>query len=221
VAAAGAHWLVGDYQPDTFKGSVIRHKYVVQMAGGLAKVHSGHSLISGAAGASAYGSVVFYKDWRDDRVTSVPRIFYYAFFAKDEPVGVDTLLIYQGATYLVIATYPDAAGFLACEAVALSKPVGVIQYQFKAATYDLVAGTYVTAPSQAIPALPLEFKDDFQYPTEGVEQFKVGDYRFRVRASDVPNPNASDQIAAMGRQWRVVSSVAKGDGTWLLHVRPT
>lgn len=221
VQVDGSHFLVGHAHDDYWGGATLRRKYVVQGAPTAFKLYQIGELLTGAIKPTTWGSAEWYKDWRDDRVTSRPRFFFNVYTATTEPCLPDTLAVDPtGRIYLSQGQYETSSGLSVAEAVGL--PVGTQQtVNVSGKTFDPATGGYTTLTAAPVLGLWMRFKDDYDLFTSAASGFEPGDARFWCLRSSLPvvQPN-NHQIVQGGRSWNILHAYPQTADSWLLHVRP-
>lgn len=110
-------WLVGEFQPDFWRGKELRHKYVVHQAVGLATVRTLGERVRGASGFTAYASEAWVKDAKRIEDTALSASLFDLLFSSAETIPVPSLITIGSDEFLATSKHITSGGFhvLRCE----------------------------------------------------------------------------------------------------------
>lgn len=173
----GQVWLVSSfYNPDTWEKDVNRKGYVAQLAE-LGLVATTSQVLDGA-GEGIYMSRVWVKDVKDITTSSEFQSQYYIYFTYGEPFAEGEFAFIKDRWHIIRNIYTATAGFMIAECNEL-EPDCLTKLQVDVGVYDPVSET--TAPDiQVIPAIQLDWRDDYVNSLPSAEPQQVGDVRFRT-----------------------------------------
>lgn len=115
LTVEGSTWMVGQKNIDSFRGSPIRHKYILHECEQIGLLRTPKQFLA-AGGLAVYASTLWVKDNKEGDTSSGLYTFVNAYFAKGEPVDVGLLLTLGTETYRIRNVYPSAAGLQVGEA---------------------------------------------------------------------------------------------------------
>lgn len=212
--ARGEVWLMGVAQADYFRGRVIRQKFILHRAKGLAEVKTPGQVLGGVAGVQAYASPSWTKDAKDAATRSNPAGIYSVFFALDEPVLINQVIYLDGLMLWAYARHESSAGFTVLEAEEISGRLQAVQY--KQHTFDPVKDIKAlrVTPCQA---LVLRWQTLYENNSDAALKMEVGDRVAVVRKADVPAPTVGNTVVG-AYTWEVLAVEDRGD-VWALQVR--
>lgn len=207
-------WLVGDGNPDEWRGEIIRQSFNMKKATDLSVILTPAEACLEAAGVEAYSHRVYLKDTVNNLNDGDYDAFWNVFFAPDEPMergyfvrnGTQLLRVrnhYVPLEDLRIAqcdeidTVPVSATFL----------TGAID----PVTETRAAGSVVTK------VIMFDFLKAYEYQTQADPSVARGDMAALVAASAL-TPKKDDRFTVAGTEWRILNTVAQLDA-FLLHVR--
>lgn len=215
----GKAWLIGQNNPDSFRGRPIRSRYILHACEYLGILQTAKELLS-SGGLPLYAATVWIKDSKEMETSSKLYSFFNAYFAKGEPVEAGMFLTLGSVSYRIRNVFESAAGVTVGEASVL--PNGSFQtalYKGTAGqTYDAINDNYTTSADVTIDGIYERFGDSYEYESQAAEKYQIGDRLFTIEVSSVANPKVGDNLTLLGGPWRVVSVQASGN-CWELQVR--
>lgn len=215
IVVSGITWVMGEHQPDWFQDAEIRRKVIIQRADEAVQWGQAEHLLSGTGLQPQPAGAVWTKEAKYESVTDAVRNFYTLYlpsnFAGLQP---DDFLLLRGQPYRVRSHYLTAGGFTAVEALQLTDDA-LRTVTYNSRTFDGAAGGYTTTPLAGVPALVLEFYEDYTVTRPDVS-FDKGDKQVRVEKAVVASPKPGDTVEGVG----TVAGVTDCGGTWLLKVCP-
>lgn len=216
ITVEGSTWLVGQKNTDSFRGSPIRHKYILHECEQIGLLRTPKQFLT-VGGLSLYASTLWVKDNKEADTSSGLYSFVNAYFAKGEAVEVGQLLTLGTETYRIRNVYSSAAGLQIAEANTLSKPsIITITYTAKTDIYNAATDTY-TSVVTTFNTIFERFQDSYMFESEAAPKYQEGDKLLTVEKSNV-TAGASDKVLINGQNWIVVSVQDAGD-CWELQVR--
>ncbi len=215
ISFGGEQWLVGDDESDSFKGSLIRTKYILHRAGGIAAIQTPGQLLS-AGGSPAYGARLWVKDYREQAASSHLFGFFNLYLASTEAAAEGTYVTLQGHIHRVRNAFLSVGGFL--EAEASEVPAGVVAGTYKARSAYDPATDAETLGNVAVSVLRVRWSDDFAYTTHGATKYEAGDIKGLVRKAAVTAAAPGDQLTLADGTWRVLAVESESD-CWGLQLR--
>lgn len=222
ILVHGEVFLIGGLHIDSFFGEVIRKKYVLHRADGLASVKTADQALRALAGSSLYASRLWVKDLKELEISSRLSSFFSIYAAPNESLAIGSFVLLGGRWHIARNSMIGAAGFLVVEADELPPDA------LTTAVYSLKSGqvynpaTDVIAPSSSptVAVLYHRWQDDFVYQRMGAEKFADGDIVAHVSKTAVANAVAGDSFVLNGTTYRVLSVRDDGAGAWTLQGRP-
>lgn len=208
------YWLVGDGNPDSWKGSVIRQSFNMKKATAQVQLLTPGQACLGTAGTVAYAQAIYFKDTLNTQSDSNYDSFWNYFIAPGEPVSRGTI-IHDGGRYL-----RARGAYLPLEDLRIAQcdevDQGPVAVTFNTGVYVPATDSFTSVPVTT-PALLLDFQKAYRFQTPGASKEEPGDIAALVAASAVtPRPGLSLQIDS--KTWQVVSFAPDADA-WLLHLR--
>ena len=214
-------WIVGESHPDYFKGKVIRVKYTLHQADGLASSRSFGEWPDDAPGHAVFAARTYVRSAKEVEISSGLFTVYEVFFAREEKdklpdPGVISL---EGQDFIFHDPYFTEGGFLAARCSFLPEPRAVARYRSR--QYDPVADTW-TESAKDIPALVLRWQEHYHYLARYAVKYEEGDKQVLLRKTDVTDLVVGDRLTIGGQEFSVVD-VREEDGgaVWSAHGRPT
>ena len=218
VKAANQFWVVGNISHgDTFMASILRAKYTLHRAAGLAKLRTPGQVIADAGGSTAYAGLAWMKDWKEGEHSSKVFAYYEVYFSIAEAVVEGTFLELDGKVFRVRGVYTSESGFRVAESDDLGAARVSVTFSGPG-TYDPTTDTLTSTPA-AVAALLVRYAADYEYETQASVKRQEGDQVFLVRKATVPAVKAGDTLTHAGRVYRVISVSSESD-CWNLTGRP-
>lgn len=217
ITIGAEQWIVGASESDYWRGSVLRTKYIMHRATGVALLQTVAQALGTAGAVSTYGGRFWLKDLKEPEMSSKLLSFFTVFLPAGESVTINGIIQLGGRAHFVRNFYPSGAGFLAVETDEL--PLDALTTAvYTPVTY--VAATEARTPGigVALNALKLRFQDYFAYANEAEPRYVEGDLRVLIRKADVATAKVNDQIT-LGGAAREILAVADEGTCWGLHVR--
>lgn len=214
----GEQWIVGTHESDSYKGEVIRDKFVLQRAHGACTIRTIDQALIGSGGVSAYGAKLWVKDMKEIEVSSKLSPFFHIYLSSYETVAVGSVISLLGREHIVRNTFLSAAGFLVAESDELV--AGAIQAgTFYPRSYAPATDAITDGAPVALQVLRLRFQDEYEYLQAAAPKMEAGDIRVMIRKNvTAAPPKANDKLVLPDATWLVISVSDESSG-WGLHLR--
>lgn len=215
ISFHGASWLVGVTEMDAFKGDLIREKHVLHQSEGLAKVTTLKELLEDTAPYEAHAARVWTKSSSEVEIGSGKFNQLQIFFSRAEAIKPNTLIDLGGFLHTVMTVYPAAAGHLVAVSEQLEDgavETGIVKTQGK---WDPIEEKYAEA-NTPLKLVKLRWQSDFEYHSQGTEDFKRGD----IQAAALTAQTNNTTITLADGDWKVVASQPRNNVHYL-HLRRT
>lgn len=210
------HWIVGDGQSDSFQGTMIRHKRILQRADAQVSYGTVAAYLGAAATSQAWVGIVWTKEAKYDSVTDRPRTFYTLYLpAGFTDLAQGDLVQYAGKPFRVRSRYATAGGFLAVEILELTAEL--VTASFTTRSFDGVMGGFTASASSDVAVLAIEFYEDYKLDHPALT-LEPGDKHAYVLKSAVPAV-ATGNTVTLDRAY-TVRGVASEGACWSLRLSP-
>lgn len=208
------YWLVGDGNPDSWKGQVIRQSFNMKKATAIVQVLTPAQACLGQAGTSAYTQAIYFKDTVNVLNNSDYDPFWNYYFAPVEPVARASY-IRDGARLLRVRS-----AHLPLEDLRIAQSdevdIGPVAAIFETGAYNPVTDTFSNS-TVSTQVLMMDFTKAYRYLTQASDRVAAGDMNALVPASAL-NPEPGKSVTISGVTWRILTKDTEGD-CWLLHLR--
>lgn len=211
-------WIVGNGQSDFWRGSVIRRKYVIHRADGLANLHSLASFLDAAPAVQAYAAGVWLKDTKQIEVDSTPPSAWQLYLARGEGILPTQVIELGGYLYIVHSTHETTAGFVVADAERLDTDAAD-SVVFASVTLDPVLDTKAEVVA-TVPALNLRWQALYDNENPASLKYEPGDRVVVVSSAHVTAPKPGDHVVTAKSRHEVIAVEAYGSA-FALHVRQT
>jgi hypothetical protein len=211
----GDKWLIGDKADDSFRGSVIRSKYIIHKAQGPCTIGTPAQILS-TGGVSSYGAKIWIKDAKLLEISSKLTSFFNIYLAPVEEASAGMVVQLTGRLHLIRNSFLSAAGFLVAEGDELEQ-AAIQPATLYARGYDPVTEARAEAAPLALNVLRFRFQDNYAYTSESAEKFAAGDIRAMI-AKSAATPKVGDRLTLADGDWYPVSVASEGT-SWNLHLR--
>lgn len=202
-------WLVGEFQPDFWRGSEVRHKYVLHQVVGLATIRTLGQRVRSEAGASAYASEAWAKDAKRIEDTALSAALFDLFFSAAENIPVPAVVGLAGEEFLATSAHVTAGGFkvLRCERLEWS---ALVTATLKRVAYDPKLDTE-TETDVETDVLDLPHQALYEMRSAAALDHQIGD---RVLVFDTAvEVGVGDRVEVSGRTLQVLSVEPWGDAS--------
>jgi hypothetical protein len=208
------HWLVGDGNPDSWKGQVIRQSFNMKKTTALVSILTPGQACLGQAGTQAYAQAIYFKDDVSPQQDANYDTFWNYFLAPVEPVSRGTILR-DGSRHL-----RARGAYLPLEDLRIAQcdetDSGPVSVTFETGAYNPTTDSFASGP-QAAPVILLDFPKAYRFQTSSASKEQPGDIAALVAASSL-TPSVGKAVTIAGAVWRIVALSAEQDA-WLLHLR--
>ena len=205
-------WLVGEFQPDFWRGKELRHKYVLHQAVGLATIRTLGERVRGEAGATAYASEMWVKDAKRVEDTALSASLFDLYFTTIEAIPTPALITLGGDEFLSTATHVTAGGFrvLRCERLGWSAhAVATLRHVVFDPRLDIETET-----TTSVDVIDLPHQALYEMRSAAALEHQAGD-RVLVLDSGL-GVDAGDRITLAGRDLQVLSVESWADAEVVL-----
>lgn len=217
--AGSINYIVGLRVPDTFRGSAVREKYIMQRADHLATIQTTLQTLQGAGGVQAYTGLVWLKNTKDERVTSESYPLYNLYFSSTESLISGQIIEANSKLYRVKVVTSPASGLQVAECFEFKSLTETITYTPSSTTKDEVTDTYPAGTPSSITGLRERYLSYYDNPDAGKVKYEPGDILVSIQQSDVASPVLQDFVTLDSVDWNVMDFDDPGDSTWALHLR--
>jgi hypothetical protein len=208
-------WLVGDGNPDSWKGDQIRQSFNMKKSNARTVVLTPAQACLAATGSTVYAQAIYFKDSINSLNNADYDPFWNFFFAPGEAVGKGSFLRDStGKLFRVRSSYVPLEDLRICQSDEVD--IGPVTAVFATGAYDPVLDT-AAAGSVTTSVLLMDFTKAYSYLTQASERVAAGDMNALVAASAL-TPEPGRTVAIAGTTWRILSKDVEGDA-WLLHLR--
>jgi hypothetical protein len=218
IRAGDEHWLVGSMpHSDTWMSGLIRTKYTLHKALGLATVRTPGQVIGNTGGASLYAGLAWMKDWKEVEFSSRVFPYYEVYLASSEAVTPDQFIELGGKIFRSRAVYLSEAGFKVAEADDISAARTSVTYKGPG-TYSPTTDTF-SGTSAVLPALHVRYAANFDYDQPSAAKRAAGDIVLLVTKAALPTAKIGDEVTYDSVLHKVISIETESD-CWNLTARP-
>lgn len=221
VTIHGETWMIGGSHKDSFDGEVIRDKYVIHRADGLASVKTADQALRALAGTDMYAARLWVKDLKEVEISSKASSFFNLYVPQVETVPTGRFVLLSNRWNIVRNNFVGAAGFRICEVDELPEDcLGTAAYSATAgAVYNPTLDRVAPAAPATVPVLLHRWQDDFVYHRMSADTFEPGDMVAHVSKASITTAEPGDKFTFLNVVYRVLSVRDDGANAWTLHVR--
>jgi hypothetical protein len=207
-------WLVGDGNPDSWRGEVIRQSFNMKKATALAQMLTPAQACLSQAGTEAYTQAIYFKDTVNSLNNADYDPFWNYFFAPTEPVGKGSFIRDGTRLLRVRSSYVPLEDLRICQSDEIDMlPQAAV---FGTGAYDPASDSF-GAGTVATPVILFDTVKAYTNVTQATASVAKGDLSGLVAASAV-TPAVGKTVDIAGTAWRILGSTADLDA-WLLHLR--
>lgn len=208
-------WLVGDGNPDSWKGEQIRQSFNMKKATALVNVLTPAQACLGQTGTQSYTQAIYFKDTVNSLNNGDYDPFWNYFFAPaTESVGKGSYIRDGSRLLRVRSSYIPLEDLRIAQSDEVD--VGPITAVFGTGAYDPLTDSYTSTPVTTT-VLMMDFTKAYAYLTQASDSVQKGDMNAVVAAS-VLTPEPGQTVLIDSVTWRVLSRNVEGN-SWLLHLR--
>lgn len=209
----GYQWLVGVVEPDSYRGEIIREKYVLHQSEGLAQTSTLKQTLNGSAPHKAYAARVWTKTTAEVEISSGKFNQLQIFFSRAEDIKTDMLIKVGDKTHTVLSVHPASAGHLAAVAEELNEGAVTVGTVTTKGDWDHNTESYPEV-TVSVPLVKLRWQSDFAYLSQATEDFKRGD----MQVVTLEAHGTGTGININDEAWKVMASQPRNDVHYL-HLR--
>lgn len=216
ISFNGEIWIVGNSNPDSFQGELVRRNFGLKKSSGLFQLLTPGQAASGTPGLRMHAQRDYFRDTTDTQTSSEWDTMWSVYCPFNEPVKKG-MYLQLGTTLMRIRNlYPSVDEFLVAEADELDADVRQQVEFIRKGKMDLVSGV---APEESVfvDVLQFEIPKGYSFRVEAEAQTVAGDRSIVLEKADyIPATGATFRM--LGAEWRVMSVVPQAD-SWALHAR--
>lgn len=207
-------WLVGDGNPDSWKGQVIRQSFNMKKATALVNMLTPAQACLGQAGTQAYAQAIYFKDTVNSLNNADYDPFWNYFFAPGEPVGKASFIRDGSRLLRVRSSYVPLEDLRICQSDEIDTlPQAAV---FGTGAYNPLLDSFA-AGSVTTPVILFDTTKAYTNVTQATAAVAKGDLSGLVAASAI-TPVVGKTVTIAGSTWRILGCTAELDA-WLLHLR--
>lgn len=212
VSAAGAVWIIGHANPDTYRGQVIRVGLVAHEASHLAQVRTLGQACRGEPGLDAYAAQAWIKNAADNQESSDLTAVHNLHFASTEPVTKGMLVTMGSQHHITRDARVGPAGTLIVLSDLLDEPAIDTATTASSGAWDPISQTLSGGPATAT-VLRARWQSLYEYRNSMAPKFGPGDLQLVVaKASMTPTPGMTMTLS--DGAWQIQSAADEGD-VWI------
>lgn len=222
VSIAGYIFIIGGEHPDTYNNEVIRRKYVIQQADGVANILTLAEACAGAAGIVTWSSKVWIKDLKEVEQSTGLYPFYNMVFPASTIPAPNQVIRLGGVLFLTRSVLTSAGGFSTAEANELVGvlPQSIVYIDRSGQTYVPATDVYTGLSPVTASGLLMRYEDHYNKLSSEAAKNLAGDMCLVMPKASVATANAGDEFtSADGTAYRVLEVYNDDSGCWLLHSR--
>ena len=196
----GSVWIVGASEIDGLSVAH-RQKYVLHPAPSKLGVVSLSGFVSAAAATEHWADMVWFKDGKEDAVSSRVVPMYTAYLAQSVSLPEYSVITQGAAAYLVETPHGQASGIQSATCVRLEyTPVSAT---LATRTYDPVQGKYTASNDTTVKCLRVRWQSLFLYGSQGDAKYQEGDCSLVFPTGTVMA--TKDKITLAGQVWSILA----------------
>ena len=207
-------WLVGDGNPDSWKGSVIRQSFNMKKATSLSALLTPAQACLAAAGTSAYTQQIYFKDTVNTLNNADYDPFWNFFLAPTETVEKGYFIRAAGKLYRVRSAYLPLEDLRIAQSDEVD--AGPLDATFSTGAYIPATDSYA-AGSVDTKVILLDFSKLYENQTKASSAVAKGDMSALVPKSAL-TPAVGKTVTTQGATWKILAVDSELD-CWLLHLR--
>ena len=208
-------WIIGNGNPDYFRQAVIRRKYILHEADGLASIKTFGQYLANTTGLSIYAAAEWTKAAREIDESSDLIDVAAVICASTEVLPGVGVMVLSATTYLLREPHPTSGGFQSATIEEIKAPV-VETGSFAGRTYDPVADTWAGAGTP-VSFIRLRWQSHFEYLSKRTLHYEAGDSML-ICLKTAATPKANDRVTLSDGLYQVLTVQSDND-CWSCHVR--
>lgn len=207
-------WLVGDGNPDSWKGDVIRQSFNMKKATNLVTLLTPAQACLSQVGVDAYAQATYFKDTVNSLNNADYDPFWNYFLAPAEPAERGKYIRDAGKLYRIRSTHLPLEDLRVSQSDEVD--VGPVQADFQVGGYDPLTDSFGAGMVSTF-ALLLDFTKVYSYLTQASERVASGDMNAIIPKSAL-TPAVGSTVSISSVLWRIAGIDSELDA-WLLHLR--
>lgn len=207
-------WLVGDGNPDSWKGEQIRQSFNMKKSNASVALLTPAEACLAEDGFLAYSQAIYFKDSINSLNNADYDPFWNYFFAPDEPVAKGTFIRNGNKLLRVRSCYLPLEDLLIGQSDEVD--AGPLDAEFETGAYIPLTDSYAAA-SVLTKVVMMDFTKAYSYLTQASDRVAAGDMNALVPSAAV-NPTIGQTVDISSVAWRILSKDVERD-CWLLHLR--
>lgn len=210
----GRVWIVGDSEIDGMAAEH-REKYVMHPADYAFTYHDLSGYISGTAGVTAWGSLEWLKDGKEEASSSRVVPLYTAYCSAAVPLAEFGVIKVGSRGYLLSTPHLQASGMQTATTLQLEHAVADASIATR--TYDPVQGQFTVSVFDTVKCQRVRWQSLYLYGSQGDAKYQEGDCSLVFPAGTVLA--TKDTVTLAGQVWNVLAVETIG-GAVVAHGRP-
>ena len=207
-------WLVGDGNPDSWKGAVIRQSFNMKKATSLATLLTPSEACLASAGTTAYVQQIYFKDTVNSLNNADYDPFWNFFLAPVETVDKGSFIRVGSKLYRVRSAYLPLEDLRIAQSDEVD--AGPLDATFATGAYVPATDSF-SAGSVATKVILLDFNKLYENQTKASNSVAKGDVSALVPKSAL-TPAVGKTVAVQDATWKILAVDSELD-CWLLHLR--
>lgn len=208
------NWLVGDGNPDSWKGEQIRQSFNMKKATDYPEILTPAQACLGTAGVKAYSQRIYFKDTVNTLNDGDYDAFWNFFFAPAEPLVRGSFIRAGADLFRARNTYVPLEDLRIAQSDAVDR--GPVAASFDAGVYAPLTDSFSVVPT-ATTILVFDVPKAYSRLTMASLKAEPGDVG-ALAAQSAVTPVVGRTVTFDGTAWRILAKDAEGDA-WLLHLR--
>lgn len=207
-------WLVGDGNPDSWKGEPIRQSFNMKKSNVSVEICTPAQACLGTAGTQAYAQKIYFKDTINSLNNADYDPFWNFFLAPTEPVAKGAFLRAGSQLYRVRSDYVPLEDLRIAQSDSVD--AGPVSAVFTTGAYNPVTDSFA-ATTVTAPVILLDFTKLYAYQSKASERVASGDMNALVAKASL-TPVVGKSLSLSSVDWKILSVESEQDA-WLLHLR--
>jgi len=210
----GRVWIVGDSEID---GQSVQHreKYVLHPADYSFAYMPLSDYVSGNAGNTAWGSLEWLKDGKEEASSSRVVPLYSAYCSTAVPLSEFNIISVGSKGYILSTPHLQASGMQTATCLQLEHAVADATLSTR--VYDPVQGKYTSSASTTVKCQRVRWQSLYLYGSQGDAKYQEGDCSLAFPAGTTLA--TKDSVTLAGKVWNVLAVESIG-GAVVAHGRP-
>jgi len=210
----GRVWIIGDSEID---GQSIQHreKYVLHPADYQFSYTTLSNYVSGTAGSTAWVSLEWLKDGKEEASSSRVVPLYTAYCSSVVPLSEFSIISVGSKGYILSTPHPQASGVQSATCLQLEHAVADATLATR--VYDPVQGKYSTSVPTTVKCQRVRWQSLYLYGSQGDAKYQEGDCSLAFPTGTTLA--TKDTVTLAGKVWNVLAVETIG-GAVVAHGRP-